>query len=64
MGDITNSTYRSKNIVIENNKQLYAKKFDHLGEIDKIFEDTIYPNSLKKSQITWLIQYRLKDLNL
>lgn len=41
-------TYRSKNIVIENNKQLCAKKFDNLGETDKIFEDTIYPNSLNK----------------
>lgn len=57
-------TYRSKNIVIESNEQVYPPKFDNLGEMDKIFEETIYLNSLNKRQVTWLIQYLLKDLNL
>lgn len=45
-------TYRSKKDSNRNNEQVYANKFDNLGDMDQFFEATIYTSSLKKRQVT------------
>ena len=43
-------TTEIQRIVRNYNEELYAKKFENQGELDKFLENIIFPNSMKKKQ--------------
>ena len=55
-GEITTDTTEIQRIVRNYYKELYAKKFENLGEVDKFLEKYNLPNWMKKKQKAWTDQ--------
>ena len=51
-GQITTDTREIQRIVRNYYEELYAKKFENLGEMDTFLENIIFQNGMKKKQKT------------
>ena len=60
--EITTDTTEIQRIVRNYYKELYAKKFESLGEMDTFLEMYNIPKLVKKKQKTWTDQYQQTKL--